>query len=265
MAARIRRHVVTMFKVAGHGHFGGSLSCVDIVTALYFGGILNVRPAEPRWEDRDRLVVSKGHGAPAVYGALCERGYFPSAWIGAYETLGANLSTHPNMRTIPGIDISSGALGHGLSLGVGMALASQMDHKSYRVFVLLGDGECNEGSVWEAAMAANKYRLGRLIAIVDRNGLCVGGPTERVMPMEPLAEKWEAFGWAVHEVDGHDLLALLETFRLLKEADGARPAVVLARTVKGRGVSFMENKREWHGHSISDEQYRLALQELGGK
>jgi transketolase len=264
IARRIRRHVVTMFKMSGHGHFGGCLSCVDIVTALYFGGILSVRPGEPDWADRDRFIISKGHGAPAVYGALCERGYFPDDWMRKYETLGANLSTHPNMRSIPGIDMSSGALGHGLSNGVGMALASRLDAKSYRVVVLLGDGECHEGSVWEAAMAAAKYRLGRLIAIIDRNGLCVGGPTERVMPVEPLADKWVAFGWAVHEADGHDIGALLRLFRTLKAADGDRPTVVLARTIKGRGVSFMENRREWHGHPISDEQYRLAMQELGG-
>jgi transketolase len=264
MAARIRRHVVTMFKVSGHGHFGGSLSCVDIVTALYFGGVLSVRSGEPDWTDRDRFIISKGHGAPAVYGALCERGFFPEGWIHKYETLGANLSTHPNMRTIPGIDMSSGALGHGLSNGVGMALASRLDAKSYRVVVLLGDGECLEGSVWEAAMAAAKYRLGGLIAIVDRNGLCVGGPTESVMPLEPLADKWRAFGWAVCEADGHDIGALVPVFRALMAADSDQPTVVLARTIKGRGVSFMENRREWHGHPISDEQYRLAMQELGG-
>jgi transketolase len=262
--ARIMRcHIVKMFKVAGHGHFGGSMSCTDIVAALYFGGILRVDPKNPGWPDRDRLIMSKGHGAPALYAALVERGFCPTEWIQEYETLGAHFSTHPNMHSIPGIDISAGSLGHGLSIGAGMAIAAKMDSKDYRVYVILGDGELNEGMVWEAAMAASKYNLDNLIAIVDRNSLCVGGRTEDVMPIEPLADKWRAFGWQVYAMDGHDLPAIMDTFEAVKKVTGA-PAVIIAKTIKGCGVSFMADKREWHGHPICDAEFQQAMLELGG-
>jgi transketolase len=262
--ARIMRcHIVKMFKVAGHGHFGGAMSCTDIVAALYFGGILRVDPEKPGWPDRDRLVISKGHGAPAAYAALVERGFCPAEWIQEYESLGAHFSTHPNMHNIPGIDMSTGSLGHGLSIGVGMALAAKMDRRDYRVYVLLGDGELNEGMVWEAAMAASKYHLNHLVAIVDRNSLCVGGRTEDVMPLEPLADKWRAFGWQVHAVDGHDIAAILTTLEAARKASG-QPVVIIAETIKGCGVSFMAGKREWHGHPICDEEFQQAMVELGG-
>jgi len=262
--ARIMRcHIVKMFNAAGHGHFGGSLSCADIVAALYFGGILRVDAANPAWPDRDRLVMSKGHGAPAVYAALVERGFCPADWIAEYERLGAHFSTHPNMHMIPGIDMSAGSLGHGLSIGVGMALAARMDEKDYRVYVVLGDGELNEGMVWEAAMSAGKFALDHLVAIVDRNNLCVGGCTEDVMPLEPLADKWRAFGWRVHTVDGHDMAGLLDTFAKVGESRGA-PNAIIAETIKGCGVSFMAGKREWHGHPICDAEFQKAMAELGG-
>lgn len=262
--ARIMRcHILKMFKVAGHGHFGGSLSCADIVAVLYFGGVLRVDAQHPAWPDRDRLIMSKGHGAPAVYAALVEREFCPKEWIEEYENLGAHFSTHPNMHRIPGIDISAGSLGHGLSIGVGMALAAKMDARDYRVHVILGDGELNEGSVWEAAMAARKYRLDNLVAIVDRNSLCVSGRTEDVMPLEPLGDKWRAFGWQVHAVDGHDVAAILTTLENIRGTDVA-PSVIIAKTVKGYGVSFMADKREWHGHPISDSEFQQALSELGG-
>lgn len=262
-ALKIRRHIVNMFTVAGHGHFGGSLSCTDIIAALYFGGVMKVDPANPGWPDRDRLIISKGHGAPAVYGALVEKGFCPECWIDEYETLGANFSTHPNMHMVPGLDISAGSLGHGLSIGVGMALAGKMDKKDYKTYVILGDGELAEGSIWEAAMAANKYKLDNLVAFIDRNYLCVGGSTETVMPLDPLADKWRAFGWTVQEIDGHDLAAILAACAAAG-SDG-RPAAIIANTVKGCGVSFMAGKREWHGHAISEEEYRKAMAELGGE
>lgn len=261
--ARVMRcRIVQMFKAAGHGHFGGSLSCADIVAALYFGGVLHVDPRNPGWPDRDRLIMSKGHGAPAVYAALVERGFCPPEWVSEYECLGAHFSTHPNMHMIPGIDMSAGSLGHGLSIGVGMALAARMDRKDYRVYVILGDGELNEGMVWEAAMAAGKYGLDNLIAVVDRNSLCVGGRTEDVMPLEPLGDKWQAFGWNVQRVDGHDIPGLLRMFEALQAGRG-RPNVVIAETVKGCGVSFMAGLREWHGHPIDDAQFQAAMRELG--
>jgi transketolase len=261
-ATKIRRHIVRMFAVAGHGHFGGSLSCADIISVLYFGGVMRVDPLNPRWPERDRLIISKGHAAPAVYGALVEAGFCPAEWIEQYETLGAHFSTHPNMHLVPGLDFSAGSLGHGLSVGVGMARAGQLDGKGFRVFVILGDGELAEGSNWEAAMAASKYRLANLVAFVDRNHLCVGGTTEQVMPLEPLADKWRAFGWAVQVIDGHSPPAIVRAMAsLAKDA----PNVVIANTVKGRGISFMENKREWHGHAISQERYEQAMRELGGQ
>ena len=261
--ARIMRcHIVKMFKAAGHGHFGGSLSCTDIVASLYFGGILRVDARTPSWPDRDRLIMSKGHGAPAVYAALVERGYCPVEWIAEYESLGAHFSTHPNMHMIPGIDMSAGSLGHGLSIGVGMALAARMDRKDYRVYVVLGDGELNEGMVWEAAMSAGKYALDNLVAIVDRNSLCVGGRTEDVMPLEPLSDKWRAFGWRVHSVDGHDVASIIDTLSRVRETRGL-PSVIIAKTVKGCGVSFMAGKREWHGHPICDAEFQKAMTELG--
>lgn len=262
-AKQMRRSIVEMFHVSGHGHFGGSLSCADIVAALYFGEVMRVDAKQPKWPDRDRFIMSKGHGAPAAYAALLERGFFPAEWIQEYETLGANLSTHPNMHCIPGIDISAGSLGHGLSIGLGMALAARMTGKEYKVYVMLGDGELNEGMVWEAAMAAAKYKTDQLIAIVDRNNLCVGGCTESVMPLEPLAEKWRAFGWKVLEMDGHDVEAVLRTLDVARESQGV-PVVIIARTIKGCGVSFMADRREWHGHAICKAEYDQAMAELGG-
>jgi transketolase len=263
-ALKIRRHTVNMFMQSGHGHFGGSFSCTDIVAALYFGGIMRVDASKPGWPDRDRVIMSKGHGAPALYGALVERGFCPERWISEYESLGAHFSTHPNMHMIPGLDISAGALGHGLSIGVGMAQAAKMDGKDYRVYVILGDGEVMEGSIWEAAMSAGKYKLDNLIAFVDRNGLCVSGQTEDVMPIEPLADKWRAFGWATQTIDGHDVASVIEACKAAAGKGTNQPQVIIANTVKGRGVSFMAGKREWHGHSINQDEYSQAMLELGG-
>ena len=261
--ARINRVDVTeMFAAAGNGHFGSCFSCAEILTALYFG-VMRVDPAHPDWPDRDRFVMSKGHAAPALYSALIRRNFIPEAWIKEYETrVGARLMTHPSRRYQPGVDVSLGSLGHGLSIAVGMALAGKIDRKDYRVYVLMGDGETNEGSVWEAASAAAKYSLDNLIAIIDRNRFCVDGPLADVMPMEPMIDKWAAFGWDVLEADGHDIAALLHALDPRRDRPGEKPRMVIANTVKGRGVSFMEGVRSWHSDVITPEQYRHVMTEL---
>lgn len=261
--ARINRVDVTeMFAAAGNGHFGSCFSCAEILTALYFG-VMRVDPAHPDWPDRDRFVMSKGHAAPALYSALIRRNFIPEAWIKEYETrVGARLMTHPSRRYQPGVDVSLGSLGHGLSIAVGMALAGKIDRKDYRVYVLMGDGETNEGSVWEAASAAAKYSLDNLIAIIDRNRFCVDGPLADVMPMEPMIDKWAAFGWDVVEADGHDIAALLHALDPRRDRPGEKPRMVIANTVKGRGVSFMEGVRSWHSDVITPEQYRHVVAEL---
>jgi transketolase len=261
--ARINRVDVTeMFAAAGNGHFGSCFSCAEILTALYFG-VMRVDPAHPDWADRDRFVMSKGHAAPALYSALIRRNFIPEAWIKEYETrVGARLMTHPSRRYQPGVDASLGSLGHGLSIAVGMALAGKIDRKDYRVYVLMGDGETHEGSVWEAASAAAKYTLDNLIAIIDRNRLCVDGPLADVMPMEPMIDKWAAFGWDVVETDGHDIAALLRALDPRRDRPGEKPRMVIANTVKGRGVSFMEGVRSWHSDVITPEQYRHVMIEL---
>lgn len=261
--ARINRVDVTeMFAAAGNGHFGSCFSCAEILTALYFG-VMRVDPAHPDWPDRDRFVMSKGHAAPALYSALIRRNFIPEAWIKEYETrVGARLMTHPSRRYQPGVDVSLGSLGHGLSIAVGMALAGKIDRKDYRVYVLMGDGETNEGSVWEAASAAAKYSLDNLIAIIDRNRFCVDGPLADVMPMEPMIDKWAAFGWDVVEADGHDIAALLHALDPRRDRPGEKPRMVIANTVKGRGVSFMEGVRSWHSDVITPEQYRHVMTEL---
>ena len=261
--ARINRVDVTeMFAAAGNGHFGSCFSCAEILTALYFG-VMRVDPAHPDWPDRDRFVMSKGHAAPALYSALIRRNFIPEAWIKEYETrVGARLMTHPSRRYQPGVDVSLGSLGHGLSIAVGMALAGKIDRKDYRVYVLMGDGETNEGSVWEAASAAAKYSLDNLIAIIDGNRFCVDGPLADVMPMEPMIDKWAAFGWDVVEADGHDIAALLHALDPRRDRPGEKPRMVIANTVKGRGVSFMEGVRSWHSDVITPEQYRHVMTEL---
>ncbi|PUA16869.1 transketolase [Glaciimonas sp. PCH181] len=261
--ARINRVDCTnMYMAAGNGHFGSSFSCVEILTALYFS-VMRVDPANPDWADRDRHIFSKGHAAPTLYSSLIRRGFMPAEWMHEFETeVGVKLMTHPSRRYQPGVDVSTGALGHGLSIGVGMALAGKMDRKDYRVFVLLGDGEINEGSVWEAAMSAAKYKLDNLVAIVDRNGLCVDGRAEDVMPMGPLKQRWEAFGWETFEVDGHDIPALLPLLDVLRNQGNAKPRMIIANTIKGKGVSFMEDVRGWHADVITPAQYACVVDEL---
>ncbi|RPF46837.1 transketolase [Thermodesulfitimonas autotrophica] len=258
-ACAIRQDVIRMLTAAGSGHPGGSLSAVEILTALYFQ-VLRVDPRQPDDPERDRFILSKGHACPALYATLAERGFFPLSWLEDLRRLGSPLQGHPDMRKVPGVEMSTGSLGQGLSVGVGMALAGRLRESGYRVYVLLGDGECQEGQVWEAAMAAAHYRLRNLVAIVDRNGLQIDGPTEEVLALEPLADKWKAFGWSVITVNGHDFGELLSAFESVGYA--RRPTAIIARTVKGKGVSFMENQVDWHGKAPNREQGEQALKEL---
>ena len=260
-ATTLRRHVVRMLAKAGSGHPGGSLSAVEFVTALYFGGILRYDAARPEWPDRDRFILSKGHGVPILYAALAEAGYFPHDELSTLRAIDSRLQGHPVYGTAPGIEASTGSLGQGLSIGLGIALAGRLDRKDFRVFVLLGDGECQEGQVWEAAMAAGHHAPGNLVAMVDYNGFQLDGAVADIMGLEPFAAKWESMGWAVREIDGHDLGAVMEALRWAMDEDG--PACIIGRTVKGKGVSFMEHENRYHGVAPSDEELEKALLELG--
>jgi transketolase len=256
----LRRHVVAMAADSPGAHVGGSMSAVEILTTLYFGGILRIDPADPQADGRDYLIFSKGHSSAVFYAALAERGFFAVEELATYKQPGSRLAGHPHTG-IPGVELATGSLGHGLPVGVGLALAGKHDRRDYRVFVVLGDGECQEGSVWEAAMAAAHYRLDNLVAIVDRNGIQEDGPTEEIMALEPLPAKWESFGWSVREVDGHDPAALRSVLGDVPAHEG-RPTVCLARTVKGKGVSFAENTSSWHYGRLSPEQRGTALAEI---
>jgi transketolase len=260
MAKTLRRHIVTMTGKAGSGHPGGSLSAVEIVTSLLFR-VMRHDPTNPRWEDRDRFVMSKGHAAPALYAALAESGYFPIEELSTLRKLDSRLQGHTDMTETPGVEMSSGALGQGLSFGIGIALAGRLDGRDYRVYVLLGDGECDEGQVWEAAMAAAHFKLDNIVAIVDRNRQQINGWTCDVMDTEPLSEKWRSFGWHVIEVNGHDFDQLLAAFDEAAKVKG-RPTCIVAYTIKGKGVSFMENNPEFHGRAPDAEELRKALEEL---
>ena len=257
---KIRRHVLETTTAAGSGHPGGSLSCVDILVALYFH-VMHHDPKNPSWPDRDRFVLSKGHAAPALYAALAEAGYFPVEELKSLRRLGSSLQGHPDKNRMPGIENSSGSLGNGLAIANGMAAAAKIDGMDHRVYVLLGDGECQEGLVWEAAMFAAHYKLDNLTAIVDRNGLQIDGPTEQVMSLEPLADKWRAFGWHVLEVDGHDIAAIIRALEQGKQVRG-KPTVVIAYLIKGRGVSFMEWVAGFHGKTLAPKDLGKALAEL---
>lgn len=256
----IRQHTVKMITEAGSGHPGGSLSAADIVTALYFH-VMNINPKEPKWPDRDRFVLSKGHAAPVLYAALAEKGYFDIQELLTLRKAGSILQGHPDMKSAPGVEMSTGSLGQGLSAANGMALAGKLDGKSYRVYVLLGDGELQEGQVWEAAMASAHYKLDNLTAFVDHNRLQIDGPVEEVMSPEPIAEKFEAFGWNVIKIDGHNFKDIIEAVDKAKAAKG-KPSAIVAETVKGKGVSFMENQVGWHGKAPDKEQMEKALEEL---
>lgn len=259
-AKAIRRHIIKMTGEAGSGHPGGSLSAADIVTALYFR-VMRLDPENPSWPERDRFVLSKGHAAPLLYAALAERGFFSVSELITLRKLGSPLQGHPDMRKVPGVEMSTGSLGQGLSAANGMALAGKLDGRNYRVYVLLGDGESQEGQIWEAAMAAAHYRLDSVTAFLDYNGFQIDGPVKEVMSPEPVADKWRAFGWHVIEIDGHDFEQILSAVEEARDVKG-RPTMVVAKTVKGKGVSFMEDQVDWHGVAPNAEQVKKALAEL---
>ena len=262
IARQIRINALKTIYFSNSGHPGGSLSGADIITALYFD-LMNIDPKDPEMENRDRFILSKGHASALLYACLAKKGYFNEEELSTFRAIGGRLQGHPDSRKTPGVDVTTGSLGQGLSVGVGMALAARLSGLGYYVYVMLGDGELNEGQVWEAAMSANKYRLDRLIAIVDRNHLQLDGNTEDVMPLEPLKEKWETFGWKAVTADGHDIGEIIAAVHGIKASSG-KPCVLIADTIKGKGVSFMENMPEWHGKAPDKEQMEKAMSELGG-
>ncbi|MDO8750957.1 MAG: transketolase [Dehalococcoidia bacterium] len=259
-ARMLRRDILLAITEAGSGHPGGSLSELEILTTLYYC-VLRHDPQNPSWPDRDRFILSKGHACPGLYAVLAHRGYFPLKDLSTFRKLGSHLQGHAHIGT-PGVEMSSGSLGQGLSFAIGVALAGRVDGRSYRTYALLGDGECDEGQVWEAAMSAAHYKVDTLTAIVDRNGIQNDRFTHEVMELEPLADKWRAFGWRVLQPNGHSFPALLRAFHQAGETKG-KPTVIIARTVKGKGVSFMENNPAFHGKAPTWEQLAQALQELG--
>jgi len=257
-AATIRRHIIEV--AAEHMcHAGGALSAADVMAALYFG-VMNVDPKGPARPDRDYFILSKGHGSLALFATLSERGFFPVSMLASFEQAGSILAGHPTLK-VPGVELATGSLGHGLPVATGVALACKVSGDANRVFVMMGDGELQEGSVWEAALAAPRFALDNLTAIIDRNGFQAFGEVERIMPLEPLADKWRSFGWHVIELDGHDVVALQLAFAEAATVKG-RPSVIVAHTVKGKGVSFMENNPKFHGTAPSPQEVELALKEL---
>jgi transketolase len=259
-AKTVRRRILEMLAQAGSGHPGGSLSGADFATALYWHE-MRLDPKNPAWPDRDRFILSKGHAAPLLYAVLAERGYFPVAELQGLRKLGSMLQGHPDMKKTPGVEISTGSLGQGLAVANGMALAGRLNQQDFRVYVMLGDGEVQEGMVWEAAMAAAHYKLDRVTAFLDHNGLQIDGPVTEVMNPEPLADKWRAFGWHVITIDGHNLRQILAALTEAKTVK-ARPTIIIGKTVKGKGVSFMENQPGWHGVAPTREELQQALAEL---
>ncbi len=259
-ASNVRKDIVQMICAAKSGHPGGSLSAADIVTALYFDE-MNIDPANPKMEGRDRFVLSKGHAAPVIYAALAERGYFSKDLLGTLRQYGSILQGHPDMKKVPGVEISTGSLGQGLSVANGMALSAKVSKEDFRTYVLMGDGELQEGQIWEAAMTAAHYKLDNICAFVDFNNLQIDGNVDKVMGVEPLDKKWEAFGWNVLKIDGHDMEAILEALAKAKECKG-KPTVIIAETTKGKGVSFMENVCGFHGVAPTAEETAKAVAEL---
>jgi len=262
-AANIRTGIVKAIHNAGSGHPGGSLSAADIVTALYFKE-MNIDPENPKMEGRDKFILSKGHAGPVQYAALAERGYFPKEEILQLRKLGNKFQGHPNMHKVPGVEMSTGSLGQGISVAAGMAMANKLDKNPGRVYVLLGDGEIQEGLVWEAAMSAAHYGLDNLVGILDWNGLQIDGKNENVMTVTPVDEKFRSFGWNVVVIDGHDFAQIFDAFDQARACEG-KPTMIIAKTVKGKGVSFMENEAGWHGKAPNEEQVQQAVEELGGE
>lgn len=262
-AAEIRCGIIKAIHNAGSGHPGGSLSAADIVTALYFDE-MNVDPKDPKMKGRDKFILSKGHAGPVQYSALAVKGYYPMEDFMTLRKLGSKFQGHPDMHKVPGIEMSTGSLGQGISAAGGMALANKLDNDPGRIYVLLGDGEIQEGIVWEALMSAAHYKLDNMVAILDHNGLQIDGKNEDVMTVAPVVEKFQAFGWNVIQIDGHDFEQILDAFKQARACKG-RPTMIVAETIKGKGVSFMENNAGWHGKAPDEEQTKQALAELGGE
>jgi transketolase len=260
-ARLLRIEVVEMIHRVGSGHPGGSLSAADIVAALYFHQ-LRLDPARPDWPERDRFILSKGHAAPLLYAVLAHRGFLPVEELTTLRRLDSRLQGHPDRLRTPGVEMTAGALGHGLPIGVGLALAARLNGASYRTTVLLGDGEIQAGVIWEGAMAAAKYGLGQLTAILDYNDVQLDGPVHEIMPLEPVMDKWRAFNWHAIEIDGHNMGQILDALDQVENIHGC-PTIIVAHTTKGKGVSYMENRSTWHGRAPSDEQLQIALAELG--
>ncbi len=258
-AKEIRRSIISMLAKAGSGHPGGSLSATDLITALYFS-VLQHNPKDPTWPERDRFHLSKGHCCPLWYAVLAEAGYFPKEKLFTLRQLGSLLQGHPDKRT-PGVEVASGSLGQGLSVALGMSLAAKIDKKDWRVYVLMGDGEIQEGNIWEAAMAAAHYKCDNLCAILDYNGFQIDGRTCDIMNLEPIVSKWQAFGWYVIEIDGHKMAEILSAYKKAQETSG-KPSIIIAHTIKGKGVSFMENVVDFHGRAPTKEETQKALEEL---
>ncbi len=253
----VRLETLRLISIAKVGHYSSVFSCAEIFASLYYE-VMNIRRGEPAWVDRDRFLMGKGHAAVGLFPMLADLGFFDKSWLDDYTRLGSPLGDHPDMRKVPGVDFSSGSIGHALSNGVGMALGGRMQDRRFDIFVMLGDGEMQEGQVWEAALSAASHRLSNVIAIVDRNGYQLDGRVDEVLTVEPLDDKWRAFGWEVHEVDGHDIVALTQTLRAAK-ADKARtkPCCIIAKTVKGKGVDYMETEPGWHlGYLAPDDEAR---------
>jgi transketolase len=262
-ARQLRLDILEMTSKAGSGHPSSSWSSVDVVTALYFGGMLRYRPDEPWWPGRDRFIMSKGHAAPLLYAALSQAGYFSRDELWRLREVDSPVQGHPIQGMMPGVEATTGSLGQGLSLGIGHVLGGRLNNLNYRVYVLLGDGECEAGQIWEAAMAASHFKCGNLVAIMDYNKFQETGPISREIALEPLVDKWKSFGWTVHEVNGHDIQEILDTLVLVKQLEAtAKPQVIIAHTIKGKGVSFVEADFTFHGRALKGEQVELARKEL---
>ena len=255
----VRLETIRLVEIARSGHYSSVFSCAEMFAALYYS-ILRLKPSDPAWPDRDRFLLGKGHAAIGQYPILADLGYFPKDWLDTYTRLGSPLGDHPDMKKVPGIDFSSGSIGHNLSVGVGIALAGKLKAKDYLTWVLLGDGELNEGQVWEAAMSAAHYKLDNLIAVVDANGMGLDGNVEDIMNIEPIAAKFEAFGWSTDEIDGHDIGQVLAAFRRAQDAD--RPRLIVARTRKGKGLKFMEETPFWHLGYLGPQDKAAAIAEI---
>ena len=259
-ARETRKLILKMIYKAQSGHPGGSFSATEILTTLYFK-IMNIDPENPSWVDRDRFILSKGHACPVLYATLALRGYFPKEDTETLRCLGSKCQGHPDMNKLEGLDASTGALGEGLSIGVGMAMIGKLDKKKNNIYVMIGDGESQEGQIWEAAMSAAKYQLDNLIVFTDYNKIQVDGFVKEVMPIEPLKDKWISFGWDIQEIDGHNIEQIITSVNKAKQQKG-KPNMIIANTIKGKGVSFMENTPKWHSGTLKEEEYAIAMKEL---